>query len=209
MEDLVVGADGRSRCGWVGTATDYTDYHDTEWARPLTDENALFERLSLEGFQSGLSWITILRKRPAFRRAFADFDVAAVAAFTDDDVERLVVDAGIVRHRGKITATIGNAQRIHQMHDQGETLADLLWSFAPSDQRPIPASLGEIPATTPASEAMSRELRRRGFRFVGPTTAYALMQAVGMVNDHLATCWVREAVDAQLAAHPRPTPGPA
>lgn len=204
MSDLVVGADGRPRCGWVGVAVDYERYHDTEWARPVSDETGLFERMSLEGFQSGLSWITILRKREGFRSAFAGFDISAVAAFTDADVERLVSDAAIVRHRGKITAVIGNARLIRDMHDRGETLGALLWSFAP-EVPSIPAALGEVPAVTDASTRMSKELRRRGFRFVGPTTAYALMQAVGMVNDHVAGCWVRDEVAAAIDAHRRPS----
>ncbi len=203
-DDVLVGEDGRARCGWVGAAPDYERYHDTEWARPVSDETGLFERMSLEGFQSGLSWITILRKREGFRAAFAGFDVPTVAAFTDDEVERLVADAGIVRHRGKITAVIGNARLIRDMHDRGETLGALLWSFAP-DVGPTPAGLGDISAVTDASTRMSKELRRRGFRFVGPTTAYALMQAVGMVNDHVAGCWVRDEVAAAIAVHARPS----
>lgn len=193
-----MGADGRGRCGWVGAAPEYQRYHDVEWARPVTDENALFERMSLEGFQSGLSWITILRKREGFRAAFAGFDIATVAGFTDRDVERLVADAAIVRHRGKIEAVISNAHLVHAMHERGETLSGLLWSFAPVETM-TPASLADVPAVTDESTRMSKELRRRGFRFVGPTTAYALMQAVGMVNDHVADCWVRDEVAAAIA----------
>ncbi len=201
--DVISGEDGRERCGWVGATPEYRAYHDLEWGRPITDEDGLFERMSLEGFQSGLSWITILRKRDAFRVAFAGFEVAAVADFTDADVERLVSDAAIVRHRGKIEAVIGNARRVREMHGRGESLADLLWSFAPA-QSAVPARFADVPAVTEASTAMSKELRRRGFRFVGPTTAYALMQAVGMVNDHLEGCWVRDDVTRDVAAHPRP-----
>ncbi len=203
MSDLVVGGDGRARCGWAGGADDYERYHDAEWARPVTDETGLFERMSLEGFQSGLSWITILRKREGFRSAFAGFDIPSVAGFTDADVERLVADPAIVRHRGKITAVITNARLIGEMHDRGETLGTLLWSFAP-EVAPAPAALGDVPAVTDASTRMSKELRRRGFRFVGPTTAYALMQAVGMVNDHVNGCWVRDEVERAIAARPRP-----
>ncbi|OBJ28397.1 3-methyladenine DNA glycosylase [Mycolicibacter heraklionensis] len=180
--------DGQIRCGWVDAASElYRDYHDQEWGRPVRDSTALFERVSLEAFQSGLSWLVILRKRENFRRAFADFDVETVARFTDADVARLMDDAGIVRNRAKIEATIANARATI---DLGSTdLADLLWSFAPPP-RPRPADLSAIPAVTPESTAMARELKRRGFRFVGPTTAYALMQATGMVDDHVRACWV-------------------
>ncbi|MGB3477099.1 MAG: DNA-3-methyladenine glycosylase I [Mycobacterium sp.] len=180
--------DGQIRCGWVDSASElYRDYHDQEWGRPVRDPAALFERVSLEAFQSGLSWLVILRKRENFRRAFADFDVETVARFTDADVARLMDDAGIVRNRAKIEATIANARATI---DLGATdLADLLWSFAPP-RRPRPADLSAIPAVTPESTAMARELKRRGFRFVGPTTAYALMQATGMVDDHVQACWV-------------------
>ncbi len=180
--------DGQIRCGWVDSASElYRDYHDQEWGRPVRDSAALFERVSLEAFQSGLSWLVILRKRENFRRAFADFDVETVARFTDADVARLMADAGIVRNRAKIEATIANARATI---DLGATdLADLLWSFAPPP-RPRPADLSAIPAVTPESTAMARELKRRGFRFVGPTTAYALMQATGMVDDHVRACWV-------------------
>ena len=160
------------------------DYHDAEWGRPVTDDAGLFERLSLEGFQSGLSWLVILRKRPAFRLAFADFDPAAVASFTDDDAERLLGDAGIVRNRQKIAATIANARVLTEMD---ESLSTLLWSFAPP-ARDRPTGPGDVPAVTAGSTAMAKALRKRGFRFVGPTTCYALMEAVGMVDDHLAGC---------------------
>lgn len=180
--------DGQIRCGWVDSASElYRDYHDQEWGRPLRDSTALFERISLEAFQSGLSWLVILRKRENFRRAFADFDVETVARFTEADVARLMADAGIVRNRAKIEATICNARATI---DLGSTdLAELLWSFAPP-RRPRPVDLSAIPAVTPESTAMARELKRRGFRFVGPTTAYALMQATGMVDDHVQACWV-------------------
>ncbi|OBH21293.1 DNA-3-methyladenine glycosylase I [Mycolicibacter terrae] len=179
--------DGLVRCGWSDGSALYRDYHDQEWGRPVRDATALFERISLEAFQSGLSWLVILRKRENFRRAFADFDVETVARFTDADVARLMDDAGIVRNRAKIEATIANARATIAL---GATdLAELLWSFAPPP-RPRPVNLSAIPAVTPESTAMARELKRRGFRFVGPTTAYALMQATGMVDDHLQACWV-------------------
>jgi len=178
----------RERCGWATSAPEYVAYHDDEWGTPLHGEAALFERLSLEAFQSGLSWLVILRKRPAFRTAFARFDVDAVAGFEADDVERLLGDAGIVRNRAKIEATVANARAVRDAVPEG--LDELLWSFAPDPStRPRPATLADVPATSPESKAMAKELKRRGFRFVGPTTAYALMQATGMVDDHVATCW--------------------
>lgn len=186
--DLVTEGDGRARCGWVGADPEYIRYHDEEWGQPLRGDRALFEKMSLEGFQAGLSWITILRKRPRFREVFGGFEPATVAAFGDDDIARLMADAGIVRNRAKIDATISNARLVAEMAD-GE-LDALLWSFAESDdQRPRPRVLADVPATTAASNALSRELRRRGFRFVGPTTMYALMQSAGMVDDHLDGCW--------------------
>ncbi len=166
----------------------YRDYHDKEWGRPLRGRVALFERMSLEAFQSGLSWLIILRKRENFRRAFAGFDIGKVARFTDADVQRLMADAGIVRNRAKIEATIANARAVADL-DSSEDLSDLLWSFAPPT-RPRPADGSEIPSATDESKAMAKELKRRGFRFVGPTTAYALMQATGMVDDHVRDCWV-------------------
>ena len=184
--DLVVGADGRARCRWGAATPDYLVYHDEEWGRPLHGDDALYERLTLEGFQSGLSWLTILRKRPAFRAAFDGFRIETVAGYGEADVARLLADAGIVRNRAKIEAAIANARAALELPDG---LAALLWSFAPP-RRPRPASFAEIPAQTPESVAMAKELRRRGFRFVGPTSAYALMQATGMVDDHLAGCHV-------------------
>jgi DNA-3-methyladenine glycosylase I len=179
--------DERPRCDWATSAPEYVEYHDTEWGTPLHGEAALFERLSLEAFQSGLSWLIILRKRPAFRAAFADFDVDTVAGFDDRDVARLLADPGIVRNRAKIEATVANARAIRESVPEG--LDELLWSFAPVPPAPRPAALADVPATSTASVAMAKELKRRGFRFVGPTTAYALMQATGMVDDHVATCW--------------------
>jgi DNA-3-methyladenine glycosylase I len=179
--------DGRVRCEWAGSAPEYVAYHDEEWGRPLRGVAAMFERLSLEAFQSGLSWLVILRKRPAFRAAFAGFDPAAVAAFGDADVQRLLADPGIVRNRAKIEATIHNARCVL---DLDTPLDDLLWSFAPEPgTRRRPATLADVLATSPESVAMARALKRNGLRFVGPTTCYALMQAAGLVDDHVATCW--------------------
>ncbi|SPM41358.1 3-methyladenine DNA glycosylase Tag, partial [Mycobacterium numidiamassiliense] len=184
-----VGDDGLIRCDWASSQSKmYRDYHDQEWGRPLHGRVALFERMSLEAFQSGLSWLIILRKRENFRRAFSGFDIEEVAGFTDADVQRLMADAGIVRNRAKIDATIANA-RVAAELGSGDELSELLWSFAPP-ARPRPADSSEIPAATDESKAMAKELKRRGFRFVGPTTAYALMQATGMVDDHIRACWV-------------------
>jgi DNA-3-methyladenine glycosylase I len=173
------------RCGWADSTPEYRAYHDDEWGRPLHGDTALFERLCLEGFQSGLSWLVILRKRPAFRRAFAGFDPATVAAFGADDVARLLADAGIVRNRAKIEATVHNAGRVLALD---VPLDALLWSFAPAVHR-RPADLADVPSTSPESVAMAKALKRRGLRFVGPTTCYALMQATGIVDDHVAGCW--------------------
>jgi DNA-3-methyladenine glycosylase I len=176
----------RIRCAWGDSAPEYVSYHDEEWGTPLHGDDELFERLCLEAFQSGLSWLTILRKRPAFRAAFAGFSIAAVAEFTGEDRARLLADAGIVRNRAKVDAAMGNARAAR---DLPEGLSALLWSFAPTGPRPRPATLAEVPATSPESVAMAKALKRRGFAFVGPTTAYALMQATGMVDDHVATCF--------------------
>ncbi|MEY2514865.1 MAG: DNA-3-methyladenine glycosylase [bacterium] len=184
------------RC-WPTSDPLYVAYHDEEWGRPVRDDVLLLERLSLEGFQSGLSWLTILRKRENFRAAFAGFDPARVARFGQPEVDRLMADAGIVRNRAKIEATIANARATLALQDSGESLTDLLWSFAPAQPRPVPRTLADLPAQTPESKALSKELKRRGFRFVGPTTAYALMQATGIVNDHVAGCHVRAAVEAE------------
>jgi len=195
--DVRIGADGRPRCAWVGDDAEYQRYHDLEWGRPLHGDRALFEKLSLEGFQAGLSWITILRKRPRFREVFAGFEPATVARFGDADVERLMGDAGIVRNRAKIGATISNARIVARM-EFGE-LDDLLWSFAPAEQNPRPRSLAEVPATTDESTAASKALVALGFRFVGPTTMYALMQSAGMVDDHVAGCWRAEGSASPVA----------
>ncbi|HET8589334.1 MAG TPA: DNA-3-methyladenine glycosylase I [Nakamurella sp.] len=179
-------ATGLVRCAWGDSAPEYVVYHDTEWGVPLHGDDALFERLCLEAFQSGLSWLTILRKRPAFREAFAGFAIGTVAGFGADDVARLMADTGIVRNRAKIDAAIRNARAALDL-DGG--LDQLLWSFAPAGPRTRPATLADVPASTPESTAMAKELKRHGFVFVGPTTAYALMQATGMVDDHVATCF--------------------
>jgi DNA-3-methyladenine glycosylase I len=185
---VVPGPDGAPRCPWALSAPDYLGYHDDEWGSPLHGDDAVFERLCLEAFQSGLSWLVILRKRPAFRTAFAGFSLAAVAEFDQRDVERLLADAGIVRNRSKIEASIANARAALEL-PQG--LSALLWSFAPEHPRPAPVVLDDVPAVTVESTAMAKDLKKRGFRFVGPTTAYALMQATGMVDDHLADCVAR------------------
>ena len=179
----VVGADGLARPTWASVDPLLMDYYDTEWGVPIRDERGLYERICLEGFQSGLSWATILRKRPAFRAAFADFDPDVVATFTDGDVERLLGDAGIVRHRGKIQATITNARATIALREEGG-LVDLVWSFRP-DATPTPSTYDEVPTQSPESVALSKALRRKGFTFVGPTTMYALMEAVGIVDTHL------------------------
>jgi DNA-3-methyladenine glycosylase I len=188
-----VSGDGLVRCGWAAVRPGpdfelYRNYHDQEWGRPLHGGVALFERMSLEAFQSGLSWLIILRKRENFRRAFSGFDIETVARYTDADLQRLMADEGIVRNRAKIEATIANARAAADL-GSSEDLSELLWSFAPSP-RPRPADGSEILSATAESKAMARELKRRGFRFVGPTTAYALMQATGMVDDHIRDCWV-------------------
>jgi DNA-3-methyladenine glycosylase I len=195
---VVVGDDGHARCWWAASTAEYRAYHDTEWGFGVTDERRLFEKLCLEGFQSGLSWSTILHKRENFRAAFADFDPAVVATYTDDDVARLLSDAGIVRHAGKIRSTINNAAHALELIAEHGSLARFFWRHADFAARPD----GELPATTAASTALAKELKRRGWTFVGPTTVYAFMQAVGMVNDHLEHCWVAERAEQQRrAAH--------
>jgi DNA-3-methyladenine glycosylase I len=189
---VLPGPDGELRCPWAlaGLPDDprYLDYHDEEWGRPLHGDVALFERLCLEAFQSGLSWITVLRKRPAFRAAFAGFDPSFVAAFGEEDVARLLAEPGIIRNGAKVRAVIGNARALRALQDGGRTLDELVWSHAPSAKRPRPTDTAHVPARTPESVALASELRGAGFRFVGPTTAYALMQACGLVDDHLAGC---------------------
>jgi DNA-3-methyladenine glycosylase I len=182
--------DGLDRCWWGGDDPAYVSYHDTEWGVAVHDDVRLFEKLCLEGFQAGLSWLTILRKRAAFREVFAGFDPATVARFGDDDVRRLLDEPRIVRHRGKIEATIGNARATLDLIDAEGSLDAFVWRYAPDDP-PVPRSMHDVPATTPESTALSKELKRRGFRFVGPTTAYAFMQSMGLVDDHLAGCVAR------------------
>ena len=198
-DGLVTGPDGVARCWWPGTDPSYVRYHDEEWGFPVKDDRRLFEKLSLESFQSGLSWLTILRKRDAFRRAFHDFDPGRVSRYGAADVRRLLANAGIVRHRGKIEATIGNAGRVLEIAEEKGSLAAYVWSFEPSpEDRPARISrdaLHEL-TDTPASRALSADLRRRSWRFLGPTTAYAFMQAAGIVNDHLDGCAVRPRAEA-------------
>ena len=188
-EGIVVGPDGRRRCWWGASDPLYRAYHDEEWGRPVHDERALFELVCLEGFQAGLSWLTILRKRPAFRAAFAGFRPDVLAGWTDADADRLLADPGIVRNRAKVLATLGNARALRSMHASGETLSGLAWSFAPPARSSPPTSIGDLDAETPESRALSRALRERGFRFVGPTIVQAFMQSAGIVDDHLAGCW--------------------
>ncbi|MFF1634328.1 DNA-3-methyladenine glycosylase I [Leifsonia sp. NPDC058248] len=188
MSDAVItGDDGLARCSWSANDADYRRYHDEEWGREQRDPRALYEKLCLEGFQAGLSWITILRRRPAFREVFHGFEPAAVAEMTEADVQTLLHDARIIRHRGKIEATISNAKAVLALDG---SLTDLMWGFAPArDSRPRPQAWSDVPAVTLESTALSKELRRQGFRFVGPTTMYALMQATGMVDDHFEGCF--------------------
>ncbi|MCJ7779771.1 MAG: DNA-3-methyladenine glycosylase I [Acidimicrobiia bacterium] len=193
-----VGVDGVTRCSWGNGTSDYLSYHDDEWGRPVDDDNRLFEKLSLEGFQSGLAWITILRKRPAFRDAFDQFDIMKVARYGEVDVTRMLGDAGIVRHQGKIRSTINNARRSLEVVDEYGSLGALIWSFEPESRPPT------WDATTPESVALAKDLKSRGFSFVGPTTAYAFMQAMGLVNDHVLGCAVRDAVEAERTAFNRP-----
>ncbi|NDK88301.1 DNA-3-methyladenine glycosylase I [Gordonia desulfuricans] len=198
MVEVVVGTDGVPRCVWAAVEPE-TTYHDTEWGFPLSGDTALFERVCLEGFQSGLSWRTILTKRENFRKAFSGFDIPTVARFSDADVTRLLGDAGIVRHRGKIEASINNARRAEELIDSEGSLEAFFWRYAPAPDHE-PGSM----TTSPESVALSKDLKKRGWRFVGPTTMFALMQAAGMVNDHSFDCAIREKVAAAIAAHPRP-----
>jgi DNA-3-methyladenine glycosylase I len=188
---LVRGDDGKRRCSWGASTPDYIAYHDHEWGRPVRGDTAVLERICLEGFQSGLSWITILRKRENFRTAFLGFDPEQVAGFGTRDVNRLLADAGIVRHRGKIEATIANARAVVEMQASGESFSDFVWSFQPTGRRRAPKVWGDVPSKTPESTALSKALLARGFRFVGPTTMYAAMQAMGIVNDHFSGCHAR------------------
>ncbi|MDG2906763.1 MAG: DNA-3-methyladenine glycosylase I [Acidimicrobiales bacterium] len=202
-QDLVLGDDGVTRCWWPGDHPDYVAYHDHEWGRPVVDDHRLFEKICLEGFQAGLSWLTILRKRERFREVFAGFDPVKVARFDEADVEHLLGDAGIIRHRGKVESTIRNASRCLEMADEIGSLAAYVWSWEP--EAAVREADGSIPATTPTSAALSSDLKRRGWSFVGPTTVYAFMQAMGMVNDHLPGCCAHAEVAALRAGLVRPT----
>ena len=195
MSDLITGDDGRARCRWGSTDERYRDYHDTEWGRPVTDERGLFERLSLEGLQSGLSWALILRKRDEIRAALADFDPDAVAAFTSKDVEALLQDPRVIRNRRKLEAIVQNAGATVALRDQ-TSLPEVVWSFRPPARRRPPRGYADLPPITDESKQLAKELKRHGFAFVGPTTVYSTMQAAGLVNDHLAGCFVRDDVEA-------------
>jgi DNA-3-methyladenine glycosylase I len=204
---LVEGSDGVTRCAWPGNLPDYLHYHDHEWGRPVADDIRLFEKICLEGFQSGLSWLTILRKRENFRAAFAGFDFNKVAEFTDADVERLLQDAGIIRHRGKIVSTINNARRAQEMVAEAGSLAAWFWQFEPdTKERPTKVDLAHLRAnpTTAVSMRISKELKKRGWSFVGPTTVYAFMQAMGLVNDHIEGCYCRADIEKERKAFKRP-----
>lgn len=198
MSDVVVGDDGLARCAWGASTAEYRAYHDSEWGRPVDDDDRIYEKLCLEGFQAGLSWLTILRKREGFRDAFARFDAAAVARFGDADVERLVGDARIIRNRAKIVAAITNARATVALREQGTSLAAVVWRHRPAKSR-TPRAFADLPASTPESRALSAELRRRGFAFVGPTTVYAAMQALGVVDDHVRGCHWRDVVEGERA----------
>ena len=203
-DELGAGTDGVVRCPWPGTHDDYVAYHDHEWGRPVVDDMRLFEKVCLEGFQAGLSWLTILRKRENFRAAFAGFDPAAISLFDASDVERLLGDAGIVRHRGKIQSTINNAGRALDLAGEFGSLASYLWGFEPASQQR--STVRDIPSSTPGSTARGRARKRGGWSFVGPTTIYALMQAMGMVNDHLPGCAFHDVVERERSALVRPIP---
>lgn len=198
MEGLYVGEDGRTRCSWHGGIAEYMRYHDEEWGFPVRDDRRLFEKICLEGFQSGLSWLTILRKRENFRAAFANFEPEKVAAFGEADIERLLADKGIVRHRGKIVSVINNAHRALELKAEFGSLADYFWSYRPGPgERPERVDLAWLRAnpTSPTSIRLSKDLKKRGWTFVGPTTVYAFMQAMGLVNDHLEGCWCRQVIE--------------
>ncbi len=206
---LIVGADGKRRCPWGDSPAEYAAYHDHEWGRPTADDRRMFEKLCLEGFQAGLSWLTILRKRENFRAAFADFDVERLARFNSRDVDRLLADPGIVRHRGKIESVINNARRARDLAAEKGSLAAFFWSYEPSPKtRPRHLDWEALRAmgTSPESVALSKDLKKRGWTFVGPTTVYAFMQAMGLVNDHLDGCFCRAGVERERRAFARPGP---
>jgi DNA-3-methyladenine glycosylase I len=208
MSPVVTGEDGIRRCAWGASTPEYQAYHDQEWGRPVGDDRRVFEKLCLEGFQAGLSWLTILRKRDGFRKAFAAFDPSVVAAFGDADVDRLLADTGIVRNRAKVLATINNAQAALRLRDENVSLAALVWEHEPSASGP-PGGDGDLASSTPESKSLSAELLRRGFRFVGPTTVYAAMQSLGVVNDHLHDCHFRAIAEAERAQFRVPQSGSA
>lgn len=204
----VRGADGLRRCDWCTSAPEYVSYHDDEWGRPVTDDARLYEKLCLEGFQSGLSWLVILRKRAGFRRAFADFEPSRVAAFGDADVERILGDPSVVRHRGKIEAAIANARATEEVAARYGSLSSFVWRFEPARRgRPAPRSLSQVPSGSPESVALAEALRTCGFRYVGPTTAYAAMQSLGLVNDHLGGCFARSICERERGALGRTVAG--
>lgn len=202
-ESLIRGTDGKMRCWWHGNDPEYLRYHDEEWGRPVSEDVRLFEKICLEGFQAGLSWLTILRKRENFRAAFAGFNFEQVARFTDKDVERLLNDTGIIRHRGKIEATINNAARTCDLIDEIGSLGAYFWRFEPRGHV-SPKAKSDIPAVRDESKALSKDLKKRGFKFVGPTTMYAHMQAMGLVNDHLQGCCVYAEIEQQRTSFKRP-----
>jgi len=208
-DGLLTGSDGLRRCWWHGGLPDYLRYHDDEWGHPVVEDRRLFEKLCLEGFQAGLSWLTILRKRENFRKAFDDFDFERVANYTEQDVARLLADAGIVRHRQKIESTINNANRAIELRDEYGSLAGYFWGFEPeAGQRPTRVDIATLIAmpSTGTSKRLAKDLKRRGWIFVGPTTVYAFMQAMGLVNDHVEGCCARDLVEAKRAGLARPTP---
>ncbi|MFK7902086.1 MAG: DNA-3-methyladenine glycosylase I [Nitratireductor sp.] len=203
---LIVGEDGKARCWWHDNKPDYLLYHDTEWGFPLDDDRRLFEKVCLEGFQSGLSWLTILRKREGFRAAFANFEIEKVATFNEDDIERLVQDAGIVRHRGKIKSTINNANRALELQKEFGSLAAYFWQYEPDRSKQTPLKSSEdVVGFTDVSTAISKDLKKRGWSFVGPTTVYAFMQAMGLVNDHLEGCYCHAIAEQKRAAFKKPS----
>ncbi|GAB4004748.1 DNA-3-methyladenine glycosylase I [Glycomyces albus] len=201
MTSPFLGPDGDPRCPWSGAAPEFLAYHDSEWGFPVDDDRRLFEKLSLEGFQSGLSWRTILAKRENFRAAFADFDIAAVADFTDADVNRLLTDAGIVRHRGKIEAVVNNARRAQELIDRAGSLAAFVWRYEPAAGE---TAEPQTVSTSPASVALSKDLRKQGWKFVGPTTVYAFLQAMGLINDHVTECVIRDRAQDARKSFARP-----
>jgi DNA-3-methyladenine glycosylase I len=203
MSGVTRGEDGLPRCSWGLSTPDYVAYHDAEWGHPTADENRIYEKLCLEGFQSGLSWLTILRKRDGFRSAFKSFDPEKVAKFGDRDVERLLQDASIIRHRGKILATINNARAVNRMHAEGRTLASVVWQYEPKKHKAWRDPTDAV-ASTPESKALSADLIKRGFKFVGPTTVYSAMQSLGVVNDHMVKCFCRAVCESERATFSRP-----